>query len=39
VLGVDKDEEKAFEDNHNELIEYVNVGAGIGGRLSNTQEL
>jgi hypothetical protein len=39
VLGVDEDEEKAFEENHNKLIEYVNVGAGIGGRFSNTQEL
>ncbi len=25
VLGVDEDKEKAFEDNHNELIKYVNV--------------
>jgi hypothetical protein len=39
VLGVDKDEEKAFEDNHNELIKFINVGAGIGGGFSNTQEL
>jgi hypothetical protein len=39
VLGVDKDKEKAFEDNHNELIEYVNIRAGIGGEFSNTQEL
>ncbi len=36
VLGVDEDEEKAFEDNHNELIKYVNVGAGIGGGFSYT---
>jgi hypothetical protein len=39
VLGVDEDKEKAFEDNHNKLIEYVNVGAGIGGGFSNTHEL
>jgi hypothetical protein len=39
MLGVDKDKEKAFEDNHNKLIEYVNVGPGIGGGFSNTQEL
>jgi hypothetical protein len=39
MLGVDKDKGKAFEDNHNKLIEYVNVGAGIGGGFSNTQEL
>jgi hypothetical protein len=39
VLGVDKDKEKAFEDNHNKLIKYINVGAGIVGRFSNTQEL
>jgi hypothetical protein len=39
VLGVDKDEEKVFEDNHNELIEYIILGAGIGGGFSNTQEL
>jgi hypothetical protein len=39
VLGVDEDKEIAFEDNHNELIGYVNVGAGIGGGFSNTQEL
>jgi hypothetical protein len=36
VLGVGKDEGKAFEDNHNELIKYVNYGAGIGGGFSNT---
>jgi hypothetical protein len=39
VLGVGENKKKAFEDNHNELIEYVNVGAGIGGGFSNTQEL
>jgi hypothetical protein len=39
VLGVDKDEKKAFEDNHNKLLKYINFGAGIGGGFSNTQEL
>jgi hypothetical protein len=39
LLGVGDDKEKAFEDNHNKLIKYVNVGAGIGGGFSNTQEL
>jgi hypothetical protein len=36
VLEVDKDKEKAFKDNHNKLIKYVNIGAGIGGGFSNT---
>jgi hypothetical protein len=39
VLGVDKDEVKVFKDNHNKLIEYINVGAGISGGFSNAQEL
>ncbi len=39
VLGIGKDEEKVLEDSHNELIKFVNVGSGIGGGLSNTQEL
>ncbi len=33
MLGVDKDKEKAFEDNHNELIKYISVGVGIGGEI------
>jgi hypothetical protein len=39
VLGIDKDEEKVLEDSHNELIKFVNVGAGIGRGFLNTQEL
>jgi hypothetical protein len=36
VLGINKDEEKVLEDSHNELIEFVNVGAGISGGFLNT---
>jgi hypothetical protein len=39
VLGIGKDEEKVFEDSHNELIKFVNIGTGIGRGFSNTQEL
>jgi hypothetical protein len=39
VLGINKDEEKVLEDSHNELSKFVNVGAGIDGGFSNTQEL
>jgi hypothetical protein len=39
LLGVDDDKEKAFDGNHNKLIKYINVGAGIGGGFSNIQEL
>ncbi len=39
VMGVNKDEEKVLEDSHNELFEFVNVGAGIGRGFLNTQEL
>jgi hypothetical protein len=39
VLGINKDEEKVLEDIHNELIKFVNIGAGIGGGFLNTQEL
>jgi hypothetical protein len=31
VLGIGKDEDKVLEDSHNELIEFVNIGVGIGG--------
>jgi hypothetical protein len=39
VLGIDKNKERVFEDSHNEFIEFVNVGAGIGGGFATTQEL
>jgi hypothetical protein len=39
VLGTDEDQEKVLEDSHIELIEFVNVRAGIGGGFLNTQEL
>jgi hypothetical protein len=39
VLGINENEEKVLEDSHNELIKFVNVGAGIGGGFLNTQEL
>jgi hypothetical protein len=35
----DEDKEKVFENNHNKLIEFLNVGAGIGSGFLNTQEL
>jgi hypothetical protein len=37
--GIKEDEEKVLEDSHNELIKFVNLGTGIGGGFSNTQEL
>ncbi len=38
VLGIDKDEEQVFEESHYKVIKYINVGAGVGGGFSNTQE-
>jgi hypothetical protein len=37
--GIDEDEENVLEYSHNELIKFVNIGAGIGGGFSKTQEL
>jgi hypothetical protein len=39
VLGINKDKERVFEESHNKVIEYINMGAGLGGGFSNTQEL
>jgi hypothetical protein len=39
VLGINENKERVFEDSRNKLIELVNIGAGIGGGFSNTQEL
>jgi hypothetical protein len=39
VLGIDKCELEVLQNNHEELIKYVNVGAGIGGGFTNTLEL
>ncbi len=39
VLGINKVEEKVLDDSHNEFIEFINVGTGIGGGFLNTQEL
>ncbi len=38
-MGIDKDEEQVFEESHNKVIEYISVGAGVGGGFFNTQEL
>jgi hypothetical protein len=39
VLGIDKDKEQVFEESQKKFIKYINVGAGVGGGFSNTQEL
>ncbi len=39
VLGIDKHELEVLQNNHKEMIEYVNFGAGIGGGFTNTLEL
>jgi hypothetical protein len=39
VLGIDEDKERVFEESHNKVIKYINIGAGVGGGFSNTQEL
>jgi hypothetical protein len=39
VLGINENKERVLEDSYNEFIEFINVGAGIGGGFSNTQEL
>jgi hypothetical protein len=39
VLGMDENKERVFKDSRSELIEFVSLGAGIGGGFSNTQEL
>jgi hypothetical protein len=38
VMGMDEDEEKVFEDIHNELIQFIIIGAGICSGFLNTQE-
>jgi hypothetical protein len=39
VLGINDRQLKVLQNNHKKLIEYVNVGAGIGGGFTNTLEL
>ncbi len=39
VLGIDKRELEVLQNNHKELIKYVNFGAGIAGGFTNTLEL
>jgi hypothetical protein len=39
VLGIKKRKLEVLQNNHKELIKYVNVGAGIGGGFTNTLEL
>jgi hypothetical protein len=39
VLGIDENKERVFEDSRNKFIKVVNIGAGIGGGFSDTQEL
>jgi hypothetical protein len=39
ILGIDERKLEMLQNNHEELIEYVNVGAGIGGGFTNTLEL
>jgi hypothetical protein len=39
VLGINENEMQVIKSHNNALTEYVNVGAGIGGGFTNTQEL
>ena len=39
LLGIDEKELELFKSHNDALTEYVNVGAGIGGGFTNTQEL
>ncbi len=39
VLGINENKKRVLKDSHNKFIKFVNVGAGIGGGFSNTQEL
>jgi hypothetical protein len=38
VLGIDERKLEVLENNHKELIKYVNVRAGIGGGFTNILE-
>ncbi len=38
-LGINKRKLEVLQNNHEELIKYVNIGAGIGGGFTNTLEL
>lgn len=39
VLGIDENEAKVLKEFNDSVSEYLNVGAGIGGRFVNTNEL
>ena len=39
VLGIDENEVKVLQEFNDSLSEYLNVGAGIGGGFTNTNEL
>ncbi len=39
VLGIDKDEVKVLQIHNDSVSEYINVGAGMGGGFTNTNEL
>jgi hypothetical protein len=39
VLGIDENEVKVLQEFNDSLLEYLNVGAGIGGGFTNTNEL
>jgi hypothetical protein len=39
VLGVDKDEVKVLQIHYDSVSEYTNIGAGVGGGFTNTNEL
>ena len=39
ILGINENEVKVPQEFNNSLLEYLNVGAGIGGGFTNTNEL
>ncbi len=39
VLGIDEDEVKVLQIHNDSVSEYINVGAGVGGEFTNTNEL
>ncbi len=39
ILGINERQLEVLQNNHKELIKYINVGAGIRGRFKNTLEL
>jgi hypothetical protein len=39
VLGINENEVKVLQEFYDSLLEYLNIGAGIGGGFTNTNEL